>query len=200
MNKGVLSRIGLNHESNAISKKILDSDPLNIISLFYFAMSLQSLGEYVLAKEQLIKIIEIEPLMIWSYKEMIKTSIVEDNNLIEAHRIYGIAKNISTEIDLKRQKSLILAAEGKREQALRTYKSLEVYSVLDMKTEALNLIDSSSSATNFTGFYNSFSYNFLTNAKVTEFIRDEPEFKVILAKAKKVHDERVAKYGHLFDE
>lgn len=195
-----LLRIGLNHESNAMSKKVLRSDPLNIISLFNYAMSLQSLGEYDLAKEQLIKIIEIEPLMPYTYAPLIVMSIIQDNNLIEAHRIYGIAQNLGTKSDLKFQESLILAAEGKREHALRTNKSLEVYSILGMKKEALNLIDSSNSATNFTGTYYSYNYNFLTNAKVTEFIRDEPKFQEILARAKKVHEERVAKYSHYFDE
>ena len=45
-----------------------------------------------------------------------------------------------------------------------------------------------------------YSYSSLKNWQILEFIRDEPRFKVILARAKKVHEERVAKYGHLFDE
>ena len=36
--------------------------------------------------------------------------------------------------------------------------------------------------------------------KRRELIREEAKFKEILAKAKIVYDERMAKYGHLFDE
>ena len=189
-------------------------DERNIDSALYFFMTAHNIEPdnqaFTIAIIDFLSRIgldQIEPLLIWSYKELIAISIMVDNNLIEAHRLYEIAQNISSNIGLKNEKSLILAAEGKREQALRTTKSLDVYSksldvysVLDMKKEALNLIDSSSSATNFSGGYNSFSYNFLTNAKQTEFIRDEPRFQEILAKAKIVHEEHVAKYGHLFDE
>ena len=40
----------------------------------------------------------------------------------------------------------------------------------------------------------------LKNSKPYDIIRDEPRFKEILANAKKVHEERVAKYGYLFDD
>jgi hypothetical protein len=44
------------------------------------------------------------------------------------------------------------------------------------------------------------SYPRLKNNRVFDFIRDEPVFNKILAKAKIVHEERVRKYGHLFEE
>ena len=44
------------------------------------------------------------------------------------------------------------------------------------------------------------SYLWLKNGYYFKCIKNEPEFLEVLAKTKKVHDERMAKYGHLFDE
>ena len=69
------------------------------------------------------------------------------------------------------------------------------YSLLSMKTEALSEANSWSN-----GYIANFSYVSLQNNLYLEFIREEPVFKKILAEAKKVHEERLEKYGHLFDE
>ena len=66
-----------------------------------------------------------------------------------------------------------------------------------MKKEALSLTDSMSTITDYTGYW---TYLNLKNDKFVDFIRDEPEFKEIVAKAKIAHEERVRKYGHLFDD
>ena len=64
-----------------------------------------------------------------------------------------------------------------------------------MKKDAINAIDNI--VMNFSYGY---TYPKMLNGLEFDFIRDEPKFKEILAKAKKVHEERVAKYGHYFDE
>ena len=66
-----------------------------------------------------------------------------------------------------------------------------------MPKEGIQIVESMTSAMSFTGGW---AYLDLKNMRNIEFIRDEPAFKEILAKAKIVHEERVAKYGHLFDE
>ena len=65
------------------------------------------------------------------------------------------------------------------------------------KEELLQIIEDGSEKQKF---YGTLCYMELKNSKPYDIIRDEPEFQEILARAKIVHDERVAKYGHLFDE
>ena len=86
----------------------------------------------------------------------------------------------------------LLAAEGKKEEALNINPNggLLLYSLLNMKEEALNIITAGWKP----------SYPELKNNRIYDFIREEPIFIEILAKAKIVQEVRVRKYGHLFDD
>ena len=95
---------------------------------------------------------------------------------------------------------MLLAAEGKKQEALITNpfpnyfdNDLFLYSLLNMKEEVLKIVSEE-------GKTWVSSYPRLKNIRFLDFIREEPAFIEVLAKAKKVHEERVVKYGHLFDE
>ena len=68
-----------------------------------------------------------------------------------------------------------------------------------MREEALAKIDSIISSTDFKyiGFY---GYLSLKGHPIFANIREEPQFQQWLKEAKIVHEERVRKYYHLFDD
>ena len=152
-------------------------------------------GDYEETKEQLIKIMEFDPSNFYANRWSLIIALFHDKDIEAAKHIY---KNIQVirPAGVNQIDAWLLAIDGKKEEALSLNKDIYVYSILNMKKEALIRVDSMSTVTKYNGFY---SYLNLKNAKATEFIRDEPEFKEILTEAKKVHEERVAKYGHYFD-
>ena len=71
--------------------------------------------------------------------------------------------------------------------------------LLGRKLEALNTLEKILSQRNKT-YEGTLSYEALNGLTLLEPIRQEPRFQQWLKEAKKVHEERVAKYGHLFDD
>jgi len=191
-------RIGLFENVVSLTKKSLKSDPLNLYNRAYLAWSLEPLGKYKDAKEQLIKLLEIEPTNPIFLGPLLRLALFYDKDLEEAKRIYNILEQVETIDNIKYDKALLLAAEGKREEALILSKGFYLYSLLNMKEEAIDRADSISLVTNYTTSF--YTYTCLINDKATEFIREEPKFKEVLARAKVVHEERIRKYGHYFDE
>ena len=198
---GSLWGLGLFENSNSMSKKILMSDPLNLNIRIWYTASLESLGKYKEAKKQLLRMIEVDPRNVYANRSLLYITLLYDKDLDEAKRLYHTLEQLQPSNN-KYEEALLLATEGNREAALSTSKisnskRLRLYSILDMKEEALVIIDSLSKEVGYAAFD---TYLNLQNNKIFEFIRDEPKFKEMLSKAKKVHEERVAKYGHYFDE
>ena len=103
-------------------------------------------------------------------------------------------------IYIRQRESQLLAAEGKKDLALKKAPNdLTVKLLLDTHEEALAQMDSiiSTQSNPFTGFY---GYLSLKNAPFFSKIREEPQFQQWLKEAKIVHEERVRKYYHLFDD
>jgi hypothetical protein len=73
-------------------------------------------------------------------------------------------------------------------------KSIGTYSILGMKNEGLAMLDSLTSTSNFAGW----GYIRITNDKMLDFVRNEPEFSRILQREKKVFEERNRKFSFLF--
>jgi len=97
------------------------------------------------------------------------------------------------------RKAVLLAVEGKKEEALALNSGVELTSLLGMKNEALVGMEARINRRN-TPFISNLSYLNLKYDLLYENIRNEPQFQEWLKEAKVVHEERVAKYGHLFDE
>ena len=189
---------GLADESLIILKKVIEIDPLNTIAQAYSILSLQKKGEDDEARVVLTNLIEFDKNYLLAYYLLFKRVLFYDKDISEAKRIYQNLEELNPNRNTY-QLALLLAVEGKREEALRTfpYPNMTLYSILNMNEEAISLVSSMSIAKEYCVQW---SYTSLKNNQVFDFIRDEPKFEEILAKAKKIHEERVAKYGHLFDE
>jgi len=191
-------RIGLYHKSNSLYRKLLKYDPLNIPARGVLARSLTSNGNINEAKEHLKKILEFDKNDYWANKLMFRMALLYNKDTSEAKRIYKTLQQIALNSGtIQYEKALLLAVDGKKEEALSINKSMDIYSIFNMKKEALNLLDSLSAELTYTG---NWTYLSLKNIKSFDFIREEPEYDEVLNRAKKVYEERLIKYGHLFDD
>lgn len=190
--------IGLNENAIHFSSDVMKSDPLNDFNRNLLAKAQLANGEFENAKRNFNKVIEhVNKKYPSIYNQLFYIAVFYENDIEEAKSLFEKIQMIDPDDKQTRFNSWLLAKEGKESFSKLSGGGLELYSLLNMKEEALSLLDSINTTTNY---FDSFSYLALKNLKVYDFIRDEPEFHEIIAKAKKVHEERVAKYGHLFDE
>ncbi len=97
------------------------------------------------------------------------------------------------------------ASEGRNDEILEETSNINerlsagyIYAALDNK-QALYLLDSlNNSAIN--KYILPLTYLDLKNNLIFNKLKDEPQFQEWLEEAKIVHEERVRKYSHLFDE
>lgn len=188
--------IGLSEIVIKINSRLLLSDPLNRSKREILVRAFLQNGLHSKAKLNLIEIIESYPNNVAAYKQLFRIAVFYEKDINEANRIFQVIQKLDSG-DHPRFKSYLLAMDGKKDDALSLFKSIGTYSLLGMAKETMNRVDSLNSLYSFIGIY---TYNGLHSAKYFDIIRDEPRFKEILAKAKKVHEERVAKYGHMFDQ
>ena len=189
-------QIGLYENSIDICSKIIKSNPMDSYVRLRLAQSLLIIDELDGAKEEFVKILEINPDHIIGNMNMFYIAIFYDKDKKEAETRLKKLQSLLPDSTFDMQRSLLMVLDGEKEEALSLSKSLSTYSLLDMKKEGSAKFDSLYSLNNNN---ESYTYMALLNDKKFDFIRDMPAFREILAKAKKVHEERVAKYGHLFD-
>ena len=89
-------------------------------------------------------------------------------------------------------RAIIFAVQGDKEKALATHTNdawfdLQIYSILDMKDKAFELLDKNIETV----------YLNLKNNPFYDNIRSDPRFKKIVQKYKNVYEERLRKYGDL---
>jgi adenylate cyclase len=192
-------QIGLYEQCINLGTRLLKSDPFDNYSRAFVASSYLYSGKVDEAKMVYKKIFEIDKDFHFptTMEDLLIIAIVYDNDKDEANRIINELQVINPNSPYSQYRAWMSAIEGKKEEALSLNTGFITYCLLNMKKEALQRLNSLSVKSIYV---RSMSYNYLQNIKFTEFIRDEPQFKEIITKAKKVHDARVAKYGHLFDE
>jgi hypothetical protein len=122
-----------------------------------------------------------------------------DPDIIEANRIF---QKLTPSYDqvTKESKALLLAMEGKKEEALKVDSVWRVKLILNMKTEALASIEQIINRPDFPGKDHYYGYLSVKGHIFYESIRDEPQFQQWLRETKLVYDERMQKYGHFFDD
>ena len=144
--------IGLFEESQRLSTKLLTYDPLNLNIRMLYAKSLDYIGEDKEAKEQWLKMIELDQNHVFANKELIYNAIYSDNNISEAKRLFQLLERINPNAN-ERVKAWILAGEGKGEEALNTYKGTRLFTLLNMKKEAIIYIDSIYQDVTYSAFF-----------------------------------------------
>jgi len=186
--------VGLYKECLVFCNKILITDPLNNLINIFVVNSLWYTGQIDEARELGKKLLEFDENNRAAL--LITISTLGDQDLPEAKRIYQ--EYISDSLEPSFIKAIILAFEGRTEEALKTPNYI-IYSILNMKSEAIADM-THKMETKANPYVGDFSYLSLKDNPFFNNIRQEPQFQQWLEEAKVVHDERVRKYGNLFDD
>ncbi len=91
-------------------------------------------------------------------------------------------------------KALLLAAKGKKEEALALHKNSEVYALLSMKDEAIEHLNREIRGEVSVPYA---YYYFLLNNPFYDNLRSDPRFKKIVKREKKLYDSELKKYSYL---
>ena len=184
-----------------ICRKYLDDDPLNKLNINHLIMALFDNGQVEEARYQAMNLVEFDENNFMGNQYLFYITIIVDRNIPKAKRIAQKLNKIeSHNMYVSIREALILAAEGKKDEALdRRPNEVIIYLSLDMVEEALAQMEKNirRQANPYTHFY---GYLSLKNHPIFNKIREEPRFQQWLREAKIVHEERVRKYYHLFDD
>jgi TolB-like protein len=189
--------LGLYEQAIHFSRKIIKSDPLDLGARYQLARSLALTGKFDEAKEEFEKILEVNPNHIRTNKFMFELAIFYDKDPKEAAIILEKLQSMLPNDSFNAFRSWLLAINGKKEEALKLSPYVFTYALLDMKEEAMTMVASWYSDNPNIGVN---TYLVSLNSRGLKFLREEPRFKEILAEQKKVYEERLTKYGHLFDD
>ena len=146
-----------------------------------------------------MKGLELREDHVWLNMLLFYMKVFVDQDTIEANRIYEKLAPSYDQVSIE-SKALLLAMEGKKEEALKVDSAWRVKLRLNMKTEALASIAQIINRPYFPGKDHYYGYLSLKGHIFYESIRDEPQFQQWLKETKLVYDERMRKYGHLFNE
>ena len=132
---------------------------------------------------------------------LFNVAIVADRDADEATRMSDRLFQIRPDSNAHRQrKALIYAIQGKKEEALNEWDSWEVWSALEMMDRLMPMWDHvrKNQTIPWVGYFG-YLHN-VNNPWVTDKMRQHPLYVQYLKEMKIVHEERVKKYYHLFDD
>jgi tetratricopeptide (TPR) repeat protein len=194
-----ISNLGLYDMCIPLCYKYLVRDPLNPNLRDYLVSCLWNTGQIDEAREQLMKGLEFHEDHFWLNMILFYMKVFVDGDTIEAKRI---SQKLDPSFDSRssESKALVLAMEGRKEEALNENSGWLVKIKLGMRSEALSSLDQIINGPDYPSKDYYFGYLSLKGHIFFESIREEPEFQQWLKEAKLVHEERIRKYGHLFDD
>jgi len=204
-NKGIILiantylNIGLYHSCISFSKQYLATDQLNTSLNPFYMWSLYRSGQLEDTRTLIDKTLKYDGDNYAMNRMLFNISIIDRDTAKAEILLKKLYQLDPDSIANDYRKSLVFAIGGKKDEALKGNTSLHVKVILGMNREALQQMDTliNGLAIPFTG---NFSYLSLKGDPDFDGLREEPQFQQWLAKAKIFHEERVAKYGHLFDE
>jgi len=185
-------RRGLINLAITYFSKVLELDPLHLYALSFRARCFYLVGEFEKAQVEIEKVIQIEP----NHLEILKLKVA---NLLLLKK-YGEAEDILVKISNINQSyydyllALKFAVLEEKEKALSIpeSKNNKIYSLLDMKENAINLLNEESD--NAEKKQKSL-YLELKNSPFYDNIRNDVQFQEILDNQKKLYDVLLEKYG-----
>ena len=199
-----LVNLGLFDNSLKLCDKYLERDPLNPTLRDFQVTSLWHLGQFDTLKVQLKKGLDFHKdnyrinLVYWSFLLLVDRDLTKAKKVSDLLNQKDSLRGMDNTSRLFRE-AINLAAEGKREEALKKSNYWSVYAILGMREEAISKLDLE--LREFDPLIKNYFYGYLPlkNMAIFDNIREEPQFQEWLKEAKIEYDQRIKKYGHLFD-
>lgn len=187
-----LSELGLFETAIPLFLKSIELAPFYIFSRTILATCYRGLGDFEKSELYLKEAFNLNPRNPFCLDHLAK-------HMIQVGR-YDAAEKLLKELEsiepgfwvLTEYKAQLHAARGEKEEALSLNKSAVVYALLGLKEEALQAMQKEIKEGVF------YPYLRLINDPAFIKLRGEPQFEIIVSRAKKVHETFQKKYGHYF--
>jgi TolB-like protein/lipopolysaccharide biosynthesis regulator YciM len=181
---GVICRqLGLFHRAIKYAEKSIALDPYNPLSFGVAGRSYSHLDDPEKALPFWEKAYQLMPAYAFMF---LAREYMLMENFDKAEEIIKEAEESGIEIiRIQRTQAFLFSFRGEREKALEISKNAEIYSLLGMKNEALDLIEKA------IDHPLAFNYLYLKNYPLFDSLRDESRFQKILEKQKIKYEERL---------
>ena len=186
---------GLYHQALPYLLKTMELDPYYFWTPYKVATCYTVLGEFDKAALYYEKYFELAPIVLIFPGRYIALNVKMDRFDVVEELIARTEKSHPDYSLLPYSKALLLAARGgEKEEVLALHKNSEVYSLLNMKDEAIEHLNREiRGEVRIPYAY----YYFLLNNPFYDNLREDPRFKKIVKREKKLHDSELKKYSYL---
>jgi len=183
---------GLYFQAIGYFLKAMELDPYYFWTPYKIATCYMNIGESEKAASYFEKYFELAPVVLIFPGRYIALNI-KMNRLDTVEELIARTEKSHPDYSLLPYcRALLLAAKGEKDEALALYQNSEVYSLLGMKDEAIEQLNMEiRNETRFPHVY----YYLLLNNPFYDNLRDDPGFKRIVKREKKLYEEQLKKYG-----
>ena len=186
--------LGLYEQGIPYLTKAIELDPYYFWAPYKLAMCYLGIGKFEEAAHYFEKYFELAPVAMMFPGRYVSLKIrTHEYDKVETM----IAKIEETRPDyelLPYVKALLLAARGKKDEALALYRNSEVYALLGMNGEAIESLNGEIRKTVTRPYI---FYLDLLNNPFYEKVRGDARFKELVRREKKLYDENVERYARL---
>jgi TolB-like protein len=181
---GVICRqLGLFHRAIKYAEKSIALDPYNPLSFGVAGRSYSHLDDPEKALPFWEKAYQLMPAFVFMF--LAREHMIMEN-FDKAEEIIKEAEESGIEIiRIQRTQAFLFSFRGEKEKALEISKNAEIYALLGMKNEALEIIEKAIDRPL------SFNYLYLKNYSLFDSLQDEPRFQKILEIQKQKYEERL---------
>jgi TolB-like protein/Tfp pilus assembly protein PilF/predicted Ser/Thr protein kinase len=184
--------LGLYEQARELLSKAAALDPYYLWTPYKQAVCAENLGKYDEAARYFEKYFELAPVVLMFPARYIALKIkMGDFDRVEA-LIGEIEKTRPDYGRLPYVKALLLAARGKKEEALALHKNSEIYALLGMNDEAFAALATEIRGTTAIPYC---FYDDLLNGPLYENLHGDPRFPGLVEREAEVYRECVRKYG-----
>lgn len=187
-----LSNLGLSHQTIPYYTRSHHLDPFYSASLTFRGFSYMYMRDFSKAEMDYQRALRINPKSAPTRRYYIQLLIYQKEYTRASELIEELVELKLRSESISAFKALLFAIQGEKEKALATYAKdtrfgLQIFSILDMKDKAFELLDNNIEN----------RYLRLLNNPLYDNLRDDPRFATVLKKAKDLYEERLRKYGDL---
>ncbi len=187
-----LSELGLFETAIPLFLKSIELAPFYIFSRTILATCYRGLGNFEKSELYLKEAFNLNPRNPFCLGHLAK-HMIQVGRYDEAEKLLKELESIEPEFwVLTEYKAQLYAATGEKEKALSLNKSALVYALLGLKEEAVQAMQKEIKE----GVV--YPYLRLINDPAFINLRGEPQFEIIVNRAKQVHETFLKKYGHYF--
>jgi len=184
------ANVGLYYQAIRFHTRALELNPLHVSAYIYRGTGYMEIGELQNALNDFQKILEIQPNNLWGIYGTALCYIVQ-KDFGKAKDFLDRAEKTNAEDEGTRfLKALYLAYTGKKQEALSLSRSVRILSSLNMRDEAISLIQ-----TEIEKDPSSYNYLSLTRDPLYAPLNPDPRFQAIVAFTKKIYEQNQLKYS-----